>query len=112
MATLGLHNDWDQPYIEDPVLTQAPSCQSVSTSSSKSFVSMTSSKPTIGDATTGDDLDTDAIGGISDNEGDLVEWQGLVGKEKVVQYYGGHNDPGEAKVSTSDHHWSNTHNHI
>ena len=75
---------------------QATSCWSVSTSSGKSFASMTSSKPT---ATTGDDSDTDAIGGISDNEGDYMEQRGLAEKEKAVQYYGGRNTPGKAKAS-------------
>lgn len=99
----GLRNDWDQPYIEDPVLTQAPSRRSVSASSGKSYVSMTSSKPTTGTANTGDDSDADVIGGISDNEGDLAERKGLAEKEKAVRYYGGRNDPGEAKVSDCDH---------
>lgn len=60
---------------------------------------MTSSKPTTGTATTGDDSDADAIGGISDNEGDLAERKGLAGEKKAVRYYGGRNNPGEAKVS-------------
>ncbi|KAF8240409.1 hypothetical protein L208DRAFT_1420412 [Tricholoma matsutake] len=59
---------------------------------------MTSSKPTTGNATTGDDLDPDAIRGISDNKGDLAEQQGLAEKEKAVQYYGGRNNTGKAKI--------------
>ena len=50
MKTLkaSLCNDcqWDELYIEDLVLMLALSCQSLSTSSSKSYVSKTSSKPT------------------------------------------------------------------
>ena len=102
----GICDNWDQPYTEDPVLTHAPSRRSVSTTSGKSYVSMTSSKPTTGNATTGDDSDTDAIGGISDNEGDLAEQQGLAEKEKAaMQYYGGRNNPGKVKVSTTSHHY-------
>jgi hypothetical protein len=94
----GLCNDWNQPYFEDPVLTQAPSRRSLSTSSGKSYVSMTSSKPTTM-ASAGDDSDADVIGGISDDEGDYLERNGLTEKAKAIRYYGGRNTSGEAKVS-------------
>ena len=83
----GLRNDWDQPYIEDPVLMQppsGPSNRSLSASSGRSFISNTSSKPSTDTRFTGDESDADAIGGISDNEGDPVERKGLAETTKAV----------------------------
>lgn len=47
----------------------------------------------------GDDSDADVIRGISDNEGDYLEQNGLTEKAKALQYYRSCNTPGDAKVS-------------